>query len=86
MKPMVAFRFVAMAYALAVFMIAPAWLSADEEPNPAQPAPAAEEPAAGDARRYGPRAAGRGARPIPPRRSRPRPPPSRSRNPLRPPS
>jgi len=41
-----AFRFLALAYALSVFLIAPAWLSAVEEP-PAPP-PSAEEPAAGD--------------------------------------
>jgi plastocyanin len=41
-----AFRFVAMAYALAVFLIAPAWLSAQQEPEQAVPPAAAEDPAA----------------------------------------
>ena len=40
-----AFRFVAMAYALAVFLIAPTWLSAQQEPDPAAPPAVAEEPA-----------------------------------------
>jgi plastocyanin len=40
-----AFRFVAMAYALAVFLIAPAWLSAQQEPDPAAAPVAAEQPA-----------------------------------------
>jgi LPXTG-motif cell wall-anchored protein len=39
-----AFRFVALAYALAVFLIAPGWLSADEQATPAAPAPATEDP------------------------------------------
>jgi LPXTG-motif cell wall-anchored protein len=43
-----AFRFVALAYALAVFLIAPAWLSAGERATPAVPAPPAEQPAAAE--------------------------------------
>jgi LPXTG-motif cell wall-anchored protein len=41
-----AFRFVAMAYALAVFLIAPAWLAAEEEPTTVPVPQAPEEPAA----------------------------------------
>ena len=42
---MEAFRFVALGYALLVFMIAPAWLSADEESDPVVPVPTVEKPA-----------------------------------------
>jgi plastocyanin len=41
-----AFRFVAMAYALAVFMIAPTWLAAEEEAVPVTVQQAAEDPVA----------------------------------------
>ena len=40
------FRFVALGYALLVFLIAPAWLSADEESDSVVPVPAVENPAA----------------------------------------
>ena len=39
------FRFVALGYALLVFLISPAWLSADEEPAPPAPVTAVEEAA-----------------------------------------
>jgi LPXTG-motif cell wall-anchored protein len=39
------FRFVALGYALLVFLIAPAWLAADEQVPPAVPVPAVEAPA-----------------------------------------
>ena len=46
MPAMRAFRFVAVGYALLVFLIAPAWLAADEEPTAAVPIPPAEQPTA----------------------------------------
>ena len=42
---MVGFRFVAMGYALLVFLIAPSWLAAEEEPAPPAPAAALEDAA-----------------------------------------
>jgi plastocyanin len=41
---MVGFRFVALGYALLVFLIAPSWLSADEQTVPTATVPAAEVP------------------------------------------
>jgi LPXTG-motif cell wall-anchored protein len=46
MSWMEGFRFVALGYALLVFLIAPAWLSADEESDSAVSVPAVEESAA----------------------------------------
>ena len=43
MRPMEGFRLVALGYALLVFLIAPAWISADEAP-PAVPVPTVEAP------------------------------------------
>ncbi len=45
MRVMVGFRFVALGYALLVFLIAPSWLAAEEEPESQSPAAAVEESA-----------------------------------------
>jgi LPXTG-motif cell wall-anchored protein len=45
MREMVAFRFVALGYALLVFLIAPAWLAAEEESGSAAPVAAVEDSA-----------------------------------------
>jgi LPXTG-motif cell wall-anchored protein len=46
MRVMVGFRFVALGYALLVFLIAPSWLAAEEESDPPAPVAAVEESAA----------------------------------------
>src|SRR5688572_2826069 len=45
MRVMVGFRFVALGYALLVFLIAPSWLAAEEESDPPAPTAAVEESA-----------------------------------------